>query len=443
MKQLWHFFENLDEIVYVSDVDTYELVYMNHKARELYGLRSLDDLQGHKCYEFLQNCSCPCNICTNSQLKPGEFHEWTYYNPVLNKPFALKDTIIEEDGHRYRMEIAIDMSIQAKQKQTIKEYSTNEALVNEGLRLALSADSPDQSIHILLEYLGKTLQSERVYIFEENTDGCFDNTYEWCAGGVIPQKDNLQQVPYDAVNLWFKTFRQNQNVLIKDVELTKESDPLAYEYLKPQGITSLVVSPLVTNKKIIGFYGVDNPPANFLGHISTMFQVVGHFMVSLLKRRELVKRLENLSYYDQLTGAKNRHAMDEYIEHVSANKSIGVLYGDVMGLKKLNDTKGHSAGDTLLINAFISLAQHFSDYSIFRIGGDEFLVLCSGITEDDLFARTAALRNTLEQNLVGMALGCIWEPHCDDHLPKLIAKADDLMYQEKRARYAAQEPVSD
>lgn len=306
---------------------------------------------------------------------------------------------MEENGRRYRMEIAIDMSIQAKQKQTIKEYSNNEALVNEGLRLALSADTPDQSINILLEYLGHALQSERVYIFEENTDGSYDNTYEWCAGGVIPQKDNLQQVPYEAVELWFKTFRNNENVLITDIELTRESDPLAYEYLKPQGIRSLVVSPLIANKQIIGFYGVDNPPADFLGHISTMFQVVGHFMVSLLKRRELVKRLENLSYYDQLTGAKNRHAMDEYIETASANKSIGILYGDVMGLKKLNDTKGHSAGDALLINAFISLAQHFSDYSIFRIGGDEFLVLCSGINEEDMLARTAALRKTLEKIL--------------------------------------------
>lgn len=438
MKQLWHFFENLDEIVYVSDIDTYELVYMNRRARDLYGLPSLEALSGHKCYEYLQNCSCPCTICSNAELKPGQFYEWTYYNPVLKKPFALKDTLIEEDGKRYRMEIAIDMSTQAKQKQTIKEYSNNEALVNEGLRLALSADSPNQSIHILLEYLGQALHSERVYIFEENTDGSFDNTYEWCAGGVEPQKDNLQQVPYDAVNLWFKAFRNNENIIITDVELTRESDPLAYEYLKPQGIHSLVVSPLIANKKIIGFYGVDNPPADHLGHISTMFQVVGHFMVSMLKRRELVKRLENLSYYDQLTGAKNRHAMDEYIETASANKSIGVLFGDVMGLKKLNDTKGHSAGDTLLINAFISLAQHFSDYSIFRIGGDEFLVLCSGITEEDMRSRTTALRTTLEKNLVGMALGLVWEPYCDDSLPKLIARADDLMYQEKRARYAAQ-----
>jgi len=438
MTKLWNFFENLDEIVYVSDVDTYDLVYMNRKAREMYGLDSLADISALKCYEFLQNCSCPCSICSNDFLKPGDFYEWTYYNPVLNKPFALKDTIIEENGRRYRMEIAIDMSIQAKQKQTIKEYSNNETLVNEGLRLALSADSPNQAIHILLEYLGKTLQSERVYIFEENTDGSYDNTYEWCAGGIVPQKDNLQQVPFEAVELWFKAFRNNENVIITDLELTRESDPLAYEYLKPQGIHSLVVSPLIVNKKIIGFYGVDNPPGEHLGHISTMFQVVGHFMVSMLKRRELVKRLENLSYYDQLTGAKNRHAMDEYIENVSIHKSIGILYGDVMGLKKLNDTKGHSAGDTLLINAFISLAQHFSDYSIFRIGGDEFLVLCSGIPKEDMLARTQALRTTLDNNLVGMALGCVWEPHCDNELPKLIARADDLMYKEKRARYAAQ-----
>lgn len=437
MEHLWDFFENLDEVVYVSDTDTYDLVYMNRKARELYGLSSVKELEGKKCHEFLQNSSCPCTICSNSVLKAGFFHEWTYYNPVLNKPYSLKDTLIEENGRRYRMEIAIDLSVQVKQKQTIESYSNNEALVNEGLRLALAAEAPDQSINILLEYLGHTLQSERIYIFEENTDGSYDNTYEWCANGVIPQKDNLQQVPYEVLKVWFNAFDKNENVLITDLELTKENDPLAYEYLKPQGIHSLAVSPLVVDKKVIGFYGVDNPPADRLGHISTMFQVVGHFMVSLLKRRELVNRLENLSYYDQLTGAQNRHAMDKYIESAPADQSIGILYGDVMGLKKLNDSKGHSAGDSLLIHAFISLAQHFSEYSIFRIGGDEFLVLCSGISKQEMSDKVNALRSTLSQNQVGMALGCVWRSCHGNDLLKLIAEADDLMYQEKRALYAS------
>ena len=58
----------------------------------------------------------PCSICNNKELKPGEFKEWKYYNPSLKKYLMLKDTMVEEDGRRLRVEIAIDVSIQEKQK---------------------------------------------------------------------------------------------------------------------------------------------------------------------------------------------------------------------------------------------------------------------------------------------------------------------------------------
>ena len=66
-------------------------------------------------------------------------------------------------------------------------------------------------------------------------------------------------------------------------------------------------------RRLIGFYGIDNPPLELMSHISFTLQLFGHFISSILKRRDLVERLENLSFYDQLTGAKNRHAMNEFL----------------------------------------------------------------------------------------------------------------------------------
>ena len=54
-----------------------------------------------------------------------------------------------------------------------------------------------------------------------------------------------------------------------------------------------------------------------------------------------MERLENLSFYDQLTGAKNRHAMNEFLSVLPIKTSLGILYADVMGLKQINDTQGH------------------------------------------------------------------------------------------------------
>jgi PAS domain-containing protein len=107
-EDIFTFYENMNEIVYITDMDTYDIVYMNRKTRELYGLKSPDEYRGNKCYTFFQGSASPCAICTNSRLKSGSFKEWKYFNPKFGKTFLLKDTMLEHDGRRYRLEIAVD-----------------------------------------------------------------------------------------------------------------------------------------------------------------------------------------------------------------------------------------------------------------------------------------------------------------------------------------------
>ena len=87
MGKTWEFFENLNEFVYVTDMDSHELVYMNKKTLETYGFHSLSEITGKKCYEVLQNSSTPCTICNNQELQEGYFKEWRYYNPILASGF--------------------------------------------------------------------------------------------------------------------------------------------------------------------------------------------------------------------------------------------------------------------------------------------------------------------------------------------------------------------
>ncbi len=71
---------------------------------------------------------------------------------------------------------------------------------------------------------------------------------------------------------------------------------MQYENLKRQNICSLVVVPLYNGEKIIGFYGVDNPPAKSLEYASNMLQTAAYFIVSCLKQRNLVRELQKRSY---------------------------------------------------------------------------------------------------------------------------------------------------
>ncbi len=430
--RIWEFYQELNEIVYTVDMDSHQMVYMNRKACEAYGVKE-DEYKGKKCYEVLAGSLTPCARCGNSKLMPGHFQEEVIYNPVIKRKLAVKETVIEEEGKRYRFDISVDLGAAGWQERTGED---NEAMINEGLRISLMAPTPEKSMNVLLEYLGQSLTSERIYLFEEMEDGTYSNTYEWCAKGVEPQKDNLQGVPFQVVNVWYQRFQQGKNVMIRNLEDIRESDPELYEYLEPQNIQSLLVSPLVSDKKIIGFYGVDNPPEKYLNHITSMFQIWGHFIVSLLRRRNLVRRLEEMCFQDQLTGLGNRHAMNEYISALDPGKSIGIVYGDVMGLKKENDTKGHQMGDLLLIHAGQCLGRQFGDYALFRIGGDEFLALCVQIGEEELEERVKNLRADMQSNGIAMAIGCVWRSNGKEDIDQLIKEADDRMYEEKRTWYS-------
>mgnify|MGYP002515462519 FL=1 len=183
-----------------------------------------------------------------------------------------------------------------EQQNGMQNVQNLEAVINEGLRAALLEELPDDSLQVLLEHLGRALNGERTYIFEQNSSGCDDNTYEWTADGVKPEKENLQNVPPEVCASWYRKFSVGRHIVIERLEDIQETDPLQYETLRRQGIRSLVVVPLYDGKRIIGFYGVDNPPVKLLEYASNMLQTAAYFIVSSLKRRNLVRELQKRSY---------------------------------------------------------------------------------------------------------------------------------------------------
>ncbi len=179
---------------------------------------------------------------------------------------------------------------------SVQSVQNLEAIINEGLRVALLEETPDQSLEVLLEHLGKALNGDRTYIFERNAAGGDDNTYEWVADGVEPEKETLQNLPAEVCASWYQNFSVGRHIVIKRLEDIRESDPLQYENLKRQSIHSLVVVPLYNGERLIGFYGVDNPPVKSLEYASNMLQTAAYFIVSSLKRRNLVRELQKRSY---------------------------------------------------------------------------------------------------------------------------------------------------
>ena len=168
--------------------------------------------------------------------------------------------------------------------------------------------------------------------------------------------------------------------------------------------------PIFDEGQIIAFYGVDNPPSMSLEYTSDMLQIMASFLGSCIKRRNLMRKLEDLSYMDALTHLGNRFALGKFAEQMEKDQSIGVVYCDITDLKYVNDHEGPTkAGDQLILRASKCLEQAFADYGVFRIRGDELLVLCPQIAEKTLEERITLLQELMKDASVNMALGVIWE----------------------------------
>lgn len=102
--------EEYDGMVYVSDLHTYELLYMNKKGCELFGITKEDIKRGLKCHQVLQGIDVPCPFCTNDRLQESSFYEWEHYNDRIDRTYLLKDRKVTWDGRAARIEFAFDVS---------------------------------------------------------------------------------------------------------------------------------------------------------------------------------------------------------------------------------------------------------------------------------------------------------------------------------------------
>jgi len=107
--QYFHFMlDSYEGNVYVSDMDTYELLYLNQHSCDVLGAPPAK-LLGRKCYEVIQGRATPCPFCTNDKLCEESFYEWEFPNPVLERTFRIKNRIINWEGRRARLELSHDM----------------------------------------------------------------------------------------------------------------------------------------------------------------------------------------------------------------------------------------------------------------------------------------------------------------------------------------------
>lgn len=427
----------MNDVVYVADTETHELLFLNDKGVELIGCRNREEWRGKPCYKILQNLDEPCSFCTNAKLDSKEFYCWQHYNKMLNRYFYMKDKLVEWDGRFVRLEIAVDNTEREKiYRQLEQKLLTEQTLVASIKTLSMNSDLT-AAINSLLEIIGKYYQGERAYIFECNYEQkILSNTYEWCMEGIEPQMQNLLSLPLSAADRWLEEFRKKGEFHISNLGENVDKNSVEYQILEPQGVQSLMAAPLLEDDRIIGFIGVDNPSTNLEQMV--LLRSIAFFVLDDIKKKKMTRQLLELSYRDTLTGVWNRNKYKERLyglEHATPDR-LGIVYADINELKRANDMHGHQYGDHLITRATEILEGLFPG-DVYRIGGDEFVILCTEISHEEFYDRVDRLyRILLGEEECSLAIGLKWMEN-QDTVMKQISAADQLMYAEKQRYYSS------
>ena len=427
----------ISELVYVSDPETYELLFVNQTGCQTL---HLENYKHKKCYEVLQGKTSPCEFCTNDRLCDDNFYTWEFTNPSIGRHFLLKDKIIQWRGKTARMEIAFDITERELQKQELKNMLDVQTLITNCVRMLYAVDDLDQTINAVLTQIGEFLVSDRAYVFEIK-DELMNNTHEWTAPGISPQLEKLQQLDLSLISDWLPFFEKNDCIIIDDVEQLQKTNPAAYATLHAQEITSLIAAPIFLDNKLAGYIGIDNYDSEKIKNSSYLLLSMSIFLSYAIRHRNHVDMLHRLSYHDLLTNALNRNAFMDVLSQFRPGQyaSAGIIYIDINGMKEINDFYGHHQGDKILITTVAKVFNLFKPDELFRIGGDEFVIITYDLTETDFYEKFNLLRNIFceKTNLpFSIATGSCWVKSPSD-LNSLLQQADSAMYTDKKKFYLA------
>lgn len=258
---------------------------------------------------------------------------------------------------------------------------------------------------------------------------------------LLPMENYVDDAFYDIADSWKDTIAGSNCLIVKnqhDMDIVKERNPVWHSSITAAGGKTIVLFPLEFKGELLGYIWAINFSDDKAETIKETFELTTFILASELYSYRMMEKLHILSSTDMLTGVMNRNEMNNYVDALAkrpSNESVGVVFADLNGLKAVNDGEGHVAGDTLLKNAANAMREVFAVHEIFRAGGDEFVVILTNVTGEELNEKAEKLRKVTEKydNLV-FAIGTAYENDVKN-LRLALHNADERMYADKKHYY--------
>ena len=265
------------------------------------------------------------------------------------------------------------------------------------------------TINGILSTVRDYYDSEYVYYIEKEQDD-IETVYEWCAENVPWQRDRIKLLGSDQQPKWMRQ------------EIT---DTTADSYSVFYRLTDDTTA-------VLAAVGVHRGGCDL-----ALLRALVPYIPQAIILQKMQKQQEYLSYHDDLTGLLNRNSFVDYTGNVNTEElqSLGALSVDINGLKNFNKEFGRAYGDEVVTRVGEVLGEFFHSGSVYRMTGDEYLVLSENTTYEEFTKQVYAAHTKLDNISLGLvSMGYAWEK-LDIQVEKLVGSAEDMMREEKKKYY--------
>ncbi len=429
-KILMAMLDQMLELIYVVDIETYELLYINSAGREKY---RIGDRKGAKCYKLLQGLDEPCPFCVNDSLTFDSVYSWEFTNKILCRHFLLKNRFVYWNGRKARIQIATDITERESEHNKLKNIQEDELIVKHCIGLPYEMGTLSKAMDDVLKRTGGYFGADRAYFFQASGDKLF-MTNEWCVPQLTPE-ELFRELDISRFAQWRALFETKEYIVIEDMEQMKELDQALHQSLRLRGVRNLVIMPLERDGRLVGVGWVENPSAEKIGSIVPLLVSLRYFQLSAMHRIEYEAFLVKLSFEDSLTGIRNRNCYLQDIVKFRGAKNIGIVYVNINNMKGINDAFGHAYGDKMLTECARRFEKTFSSGFFYRIGGDEFVVICRDVAKEQFEQEIRSFKAQCAASTnFHVAVGYQWAERADD-IQHLLHTAEAWMYEDKKQHY--------
>lgn len=266
---------------------------------------------------------------------------------------------------------------------------------------------------------------------------------------IIKNQENenqLESIPKEKkLSEWFINFAKNGFIYDADIDIYKAKTNIEYlrsffkeknKYNKKENFRLRYRRKADSSYEWVTMEII--PAENYSNENQFCLLYIQNINDSYIQELETQRQLEHFCNFDTLTGLNNFYSYRQACIKYSQNNitdSIGIIFSDLNGLKIVNDTYGHEAGNEY-IRAFSKLLQNiFFQADNYRISGDEFISIFTNIDENIFITAEKKLLDKLNEDKIPIAsIGWAWEKN-PEFIENVAQKAERVMYQSKHNFY--------